>query len=37
MYWLLSIFAIALLVMNKVCVRCSKEAWALSSFVINHG
>lgn len=29
MYWLLSIFAIALLVMNKVCVRCSKEVWAV--------
>lgn len=29
MYWLLSIFAIALFVMNKVCVRCSKDVWAV--------
>ena len=29
MYWLISIFAIALLVMNKVCVRCSKEVWTV--------
>ena len=29
MYWLISIFAIALLVMNKVCVRCSKDVWTV--------